>query len=406
MRLRALLFAPEVHPTFRPDVAVLFGKYLPRLGVQADLVTVTRSGEDAAPWGGGQVFGPPQSSGRLAKHLQSLANDWRALLRLRSGYELVIVRDKPIFAAFALVAARLAGVPFGYWMSFPMPESHLAFARERGLSIGVVRLAVAYARGFLCSWSLYRFVMPLADIAFLQSDAMVADLQRRGVPMRHPVAVPMGVDHEAADASAEVNDARIEPWLAAMQERPAVVYLGTLERRRRMEIAVQAMDLARRRRPELLMVLIGDSFEPADLVQLKALVESLGLAQHVIFTGWLDTASAWRLVRAARIGLSTVPRGPLHDVASPTKLVEYLAQGLPVVANDQPDQAWVIEQSNGGLCTTHDAPALADAIVRLIEAPEQAVSMGRTGRDWVRRHRGYDSIAAHVAQAMQSLRSA
>lgn len=404
MSLRALLFAPEVHPTFRPDVAVLFGKYLPRLGVQADMVTVTRS--EAPAWGGGQVFGPTQSRGRLGKHLQSIANDWRALLRLRRGYDLVIVRDKPIFSSFALIAARIARVPFGYWMSFPMPESHFAFARERGLSIGVVRLAVAYARGFLCSWSLYRFVLPRADIAFLQSDAMVADLQSRGIRMRRPVAVPMGVDHEAADASASVNDARIEPWLATMRARPAVVYLGTLERRRRMEIAVQAMDLARRRRPDLLMVLIGDSFEPADMVQLKALVDSLGLSEHVIFTGWLDTASAWRLVREARIGLSTVPRGPLHDVASPTKLVEYLAQGLPVVANDQPDQAWVIEQSGGGLCTTHDAPALAEAIVRLVDAPEQAASMGRTGREWVLRHRGYDSIAAHVAQAMQSLRAA
>lgn len=405
MSLRALLFVPEVHPTFRPDVSVLFGKYLPRLGVRADIVTVTRDAQGAA-WGGGEVFGPAQSRGRVARHLQAIVNDWRALARVRKGYGLVIVRDKPIFASFALIAARLARVPFAYWMSFPMPESHFEFARERGLSIGIARLAVAYVRGFLASVSLYRFVMPRADIAFLQSDAMVADLQGRGIRMRRPVAVPMGVDHEAAEASTAAADARIEPWLAAMRERPSVVYLGSLERRRRMEVALQAMDLARQRRPDLLMVLVGDSFEPADMADLKAQVESLGLSQHVIFTGWLNTASAWTLVRHARVGLSFVPRGPLLDVASPTKLVEYLAQGLPVVANDLPDQAWVIAQSGGGLCTGHDAAELADAILRLVESPERAAEMGRTGREWVLRHRGYDSIAAHVAQAMQSLHAA
>ena len=405
MSLRALLFVPEVHPTFRPDVTVLFGKYLPRRGVHADIVTVTRD-EPPADWGGGQVFGPPQSSGRVAKHLQKIFNDLRSLARIRKGYGLVIVRDKPIFASLALVAARLARVPFAYWMSFPMPESHFDFARERGLSIGIVRLAIAYVRGFLCTVSLYRFVMPRADIAFLQSDAMVADMQSRGIRMRRPVAVPMGVDHEAAISPSAPVDARIEPWLAAMRERPSVVYLGTLERRRRMEVAVQALAIARERLPELMLVLVGDSFEPGDMVQLRALVDAMGQTENVIFTGWLDTASAWRIVREARVGLATCPRGHIHDTASPTKLVEYLAQGLPVVANDQPDQAWVVAQSGGGLCTGHDGAQMAEAIVRLIEAPEQAASMARAGRDWVLRHRGYDSIAAHVAQAMQSLRTA
>lgn len=404
MSLRALLFVPEVHPTFRPDVAVLFGKYLPRLGVRADIVTVKRD-EQAEAWGGGEVFGPSQSSGRVGRHLQRIVNDWRALARIRKGYDLVIVRDKPIFASFALIAAKLARVPFAYWMSFPMPESHFDFARERGLSIGIVRLTIAYVRGFLCMVSLYRFVMPRADIAFLQSDAMVADMQARGIRMRRPVAVPMGVDHEAAVSPTAPFDARIEPWLAAMRERPSVVYLGTLERRRRMEVAVQAIAIARQRRPELMLVLVGDSFEPDDMVKLRALVDEMGQKDHVIFTGWLDTASAWRIVREARIGLATYPRGHIHDTASPTKLVEYLAQGLPVVANDQPDQAWVVEQSGGGLCTSHDGAKFAEAILSLVDTPQQAASMGRTGRDWVLRHRGYDSIAAHVAQAMQSLRA-
>ena len=38
MTLKILQLVPESLPTFRPDVAVLFGKYLPRHGVSCDIV--------------------------------------------------------------------------------------------------------------------------------------------------------------------------------------------------------------------------------------------------------------------------------------------------------------------------------------------------------------------------------
>jgi hypothetical protein len=38
--------------------------------------------------------------------------------------------------------------------------------------------------------------------------------------------------------------------------------------------------------------------------------------------------------------------------ASPTKLVEYMALGKAVVANDHPDQRMVLEQSGAGICVT------------------------------------------------------
>ena len=38
--LRVLLATAESHPTHRPDVAVLFGRMLPALGVQVDLLAL------------------------------------------------------------------------------------------------------------------------------------------------------------------------------------------------------------------------------------------------------------------------------------------------------------------------------------------------------------------------------
>ena len=44
-------------------------------------------------------------------------------------------------------------------MSFPLPESALEFARERGPSIGLLRWLVVYCRGLLAYWALYKVVL-------------------------------------------------------------------------------------------------------------------------------------------------------------------------------------------------------------------------------------------------------
>lgn len=398
--MRILYFVREFHPTFRVDVAVLFGKYLPRLGVQSDLVTTVEDGP-SIPWGGGQVFGATAAAGRIRRHLQSLSNDFSGLLKLRDGYDVIIVRDKPAFALFAWIASKLFRVPFGYWMSFPMPDEWLDFARERRSSLGFVRWAVVYLRGWFSYWALYKVVLPQADVAFLQSDAMVKDLRGRGVQMKHAVAVPMGVDHEAVDRSAAVLDERAAGWVTLMQQRETIVYLGTLERNRRLEIALHAFDRVRRSRPEALLALVGDAHEPDDVELLKDLTAKLGLSEHVIFTGWMSIAAAWTLVRAARVGFSPFPRGPIHETASPTKTVEYLALGLPVVANDQPDQAWVLQQSGGGLCTKLEADDLAQAMVQMLGDPEAARRYGEAGRVWVLANRSYERLASLVHAALR-----
>lgn len=398
--MKLLYFVREFHPTFRVDVAVLFGKYLPRLGVVSDLVTTLENGP-AHSWGGGAVFGNRASPGRVERHVQSIANDLAGLLRIGRGYDMVLVRDKPAFALFAWLAAKLMRVPFGYWMSFPMPEEWLDFARARGASIGRLRWMAVYLRGAFSYWALYKVVLPRADVAFLQSEAMVNDLLSRGIRMKHPVAVPMGVDHEAVQQKDPELDEKAAGWLRLMRERETIVYLGTLERNRRLEIALHAFDEVRRSRPDALLALVGDAHEPEDVKILKDLTRQLGLTDHVVFTGWMSIASAWTLVRAARVGFSPFPRGPIHETASPTKTVEYLALGLPVVANDQPDQAWVLEQSGGGLCTKLEAAALAQAMVQMLSNPEAARQYGEAGRVWVLANRSYERLASLVHGALR-----
>ena len=82
-----------------------------------------------------------------------------------------------------------------------------------------------------------------------------------------------------------------------------------------------------------------------------------------------------------------------------TKLIEYMALGKAVVANDHPEQRLVIAASGSGICTRYAEEPFADAIIRLLKHPNQAVEMGIKGKRYVAEHRIYSKIADLVVYA-------
>jgi glycosyltransferase involved in cell wall biosynthesis len=110
-------------------------------------------------------------------------------------------------------------------------------------------------------------------------------------------------------------------------------------------------------------------------------------------------------VQEADVCVSPFFPTPVLNSTSPTKLIEYLAMGKSVVANDHPEQRLVMAESGGGYCVPYDEQAFADAIVRLLREPQVAQDMGRRGREYVMKHRSYEVVADIVEQRLLTLTS-
>ena len=390
-----LLFATiEPCPTFRPDVAALFGKFLPALGVASDLVAErARDAAGEVRWGGGEPL--LVSCGRLrpGRYAASFAHYARTLLGAdATRYHAIQVRDMPLVALIGLAAARLKRLPFFYWMSFPTAEGQIALARQRGLSAGLLRFLFPLLwRGWAYYFLLYRIVLPRADHVFVQSERMREDLVAKGIARRKLTPVVMGVDLElsAPERIAPADD----PRLAGKR---VLVYLGTLDPDRRIDILLDMLKLVCARFPDALLVLVGETEDEWEGRWLRRRAREAGVAHATLFTGWLPLHEGWRYVRAAEIGLSPIPRGTLFDCGSPTKLVEYLALGVPVVANDNPDQERIL-RAGGGLCVPLTPQDFAGAVCRLLADTPLRRAMAASGQAYVRAKRGYDTLARHVA---------
>jgi len=400
-------------PPRRADVLTLFGAELPRHGVHAELVgqagpdaanspdAVNRP--DAADGAGQPDPGGMQVVGSLGSRFAAVFSPFwdvlgllRAWRRVRPGC--IQVRDKIASAFVAWLAARLLGVPFVYWMSFPIVEG-FEVRRDAIGKRGRGALWLAHAlRAQASRLLLYRLVLPRADHVFVQSEAMRVWLAGRGIAPGRMTAVPMGVDSALFERAAIVpsSDPRLDG-------RRVVVYLGSVAQSRQSGFLLDVALLLRARLPEVLLVIAGDAPSLDEMAWMRREIASLKLDRHVLLTGWLPQREALGYAVRAEVGLSPIPRGVLFDVSSPIKLVEYLALGLPSVANDIPDQALVLEESGAGLCVPMQAQEFAEATLRLLDDRVLAAGLAARGPPWVRAHRSYAILGRKVAQVYSAI---
>ena len=384
-------------PPRRADVLTLFGVELPRHGIRTALVGQATSSSAAshATWPGGALH----LAGRFGGAVNSILAPFLDGLGLLRAWRLarpdcLQVRDKVLIAVLARLFAALLRIPLVYWMSFPIVEGYAA--RVQG---GHVRGMYVRWLHWLRAWStralLYRVVLPGASLVFVQSAAMADALAARGLPRARLVAVPMGVDLALFHTVVPATDPRLDG-------RTVIVYLGSVARAR---ASAFLLDLAAAfDRPGMLLVIAGDAPSPDEAAWFRAELARRDLGDRILFTGWLAHATALGYCARAHVAIAPIPRGALFDVSSPTKLVEYLALGIPAVASDIPDQRFVLEQSGAGHCVQMTVPDFHAAIIALLDDPDRC-ARGARGQAWVRAHRGYDVIGRQVAAHYRGLLS-
>ncbi|MEW5773559.1 MAG: glycosyltransferase family 4 protein [Thermodesulfobacteriota bacterium] len=391
--MKLLCFLRDPFPTFRPDVTALLGKYLPRQDISCNVVALPAAGNTTRPvaWEGGEVLLGPGYRTRPARQVGALVHDLRCLLGQAGRHDAILVRNKIVTAALALPVARWLGIPVYYHMTFTFPEDDLHRARTQGLSLGAVRLAFTWLRGMATGLLLYRYVLPRLDKAILTSDALRDALVARGIPGDRLMVLPIGVDMERTDLL------RADSGPGPDQ---AMAYLGTLDRTRRVDFLFEVLARVRERCPDARLRLIGDASTPAEREWLETRARELGVERAVEITGWLPQDQAWRLAARSRVGVCALPLTHATQTMTPTKAVEFMALGLPLVVNEHPDQARLVNESGCGRCVPYDAGSFAAAVADLLQDPEAAREMGARGLEHVRAQRAYAVLSLRMAQLL------
>ncbi|MCQ4162751.1 glycosyltransferase family 4 protein [Roseomonas sp. GC11] len=289
-------------------------------------------------------------------------------LALGERWDLVIASSTPLTVAVpALLAKRLRGTPFIFEIRDPWPE-------------------LPRAMGGVPRWALGGMGM-LADAACRNAAAVVALSEgmaetalARGAHPDHVHVVPNGCD-------LDLFGPQVTPWRPAEAAPWEVlaVYAGAHGRANGLEHLLEsAAALRARGERRIRLLLIGEGSEKA---RLKAEAAARGL-YNVTFLAPLPKRQLAALLAGAQVGLQCLAPVPeFAEWTAPNKLMDYLAAGLPVVANLSGRAARLLAEGPCGIATPpRDAEAMADALVWMADHPAHRNAMGRAARQQAERH--------------------
>ena len=391
-KLRFLFVSSDKFPPFRVDVSILFGKELVERGHIIDWLLQsdeTLHNAYQTEWSGCKVYVGSTDNGtsigsRLRKNLHDIFHDFKMFRTLRkSRYDFILVKDKFISALMAIAASRIFGVKLIYWLSFPVPEFYLHELRE-----STARYPLIYwIRGHFSKILLYRIIMHFSHHIFVQSEKMKRDIALQGISGEKMTSVPMGVSTKETPFFGYKSEQN------GLNKKKIVLYLGTLTKARKMDFLIRVFEKVLKREKNVQLYLIGGGEDLSDEQILKDEAKMLGIEDVIFITGFVPRQEAWAYVKKADVCVSPYYPTPILNSTSPTKLIEYMAMGKAVVANDHPEQRLVISESKAGICVPYEENAFAEAVLYLLNHPEEAKEMGSRGRKYVEKHRSYEQIA-------------
>jgi len=223
-----------------------------------------------------------------------------------------------------------------------------------------------------------RMVVRDADAVISVSRPLVK--LRKGQGAKQVLYLPNGVNFE------RFNEANRQREAAGVRA-PTLLYSGTLDLRWGVDLPLRAMPMLRQQLTGVRLLIAGTG--PAE-GELKALSQSLGLDEAVSFLGMVPYKDLPQVMALADVGLATSREDIFRHYASPLKIVEYMAAGLPVICSGGGEAELMINESRGGINIAFLPEAFALAAQALLNKPEelaayrQAAIAYASSRTWER----------------------
>ena len=185
---------------------------------------------------------------------------------------------------------------------------------------------------------------------------------------------------------------------------PLVLHLGGHERNRGVHLMIQAFSLVAQQFPDAQLLLVGHFVPPALEAEVRAHIRSKSLEQSITITGQVPFEKIGEYLAQAAVGWVPWQSYPKNEKNIPTKLFEYMAYGVPIVASDLASTRPFVRDGENGYCVAAADPrAHAQAILKILQNPTAGLAMGRRGQQAVQSRYNWDSESKKLIALYQTL---
>ncbi len=362
------------------------GAQLPRditiaLAAQGYDVEVICGSDQYAPMEGGSIIPNPAHHGvRIRKVARWVSGDIHRLKLLRqlwfyiasapmlflrrSPSVYVTQTNPPLIIWLVAVAARIHNCPFIIVAQDLYPEVILAH-----------RMLKAEGAGARLLQKIFRWAYRRASIVVSLGPTMSERLEAKGVQKSRIRCISNWATGEEHVVRGEQNVLRAA-W--GLENKTVILYSGNLGNAHDIETPLRAFVDAHAEHPELRLVFVGKGTR---LAEAQALAGQLNIAPAVQFHPLVPMDLLPHSLGLADVALVTLRSG-FEGLVVPSKLLGYMARGVPTIYVGPPsDVQIVIDEAGGGICIESGRTREAsDAFIKLAADPGTRAAMGAAAR--------------------------
>lgn len=224
-------------------------------------------------------------------------------------YEIIHVHSVPDFEVFAAFIPRLFGARIVLDIHDIVPEF---YASKFGVSsVSLVFRALAFIE---------RLSIAFSDHVIISNHLWQEKLIRRSVRRDKCTAI-INYPNLAVFSQKSYATSRTDTF--------TMCYPGTLNQHQGVDLAIRAVALIRDSAPNLKFLVIGDGPERE---RLKSLIEEHKLSDSVSIQGFVPIEKIAEIMASVDLGVVPKRNNSFGDEAFSTKIMEFMAMGVPVLA--------------------------------------------------------------------------
>ena len=193
-------------------------------------------------------------------------------------------------------------------------------------------------------------------------------------------------------------EARCKTNLAFEDKDFVIGYAGSLKKRHGLKYLIKALREMKAEFINIKGLIVGDGPE---MESLKEEVENSGLADRVVFTGYIEHENVHLYMAASDILYGVLDP---EEVENPIKCYEYLASARPVITSHKKEFAFVDKYGFGVNINELDDKEIIEAIKRLYNLDQsERLHMGIKGREHILKKHTWDNISDYILDDYNSI---
>jgi glycosyltransferase involved in cell wall biosynthesis len=298
-------------------------------------------------------------------------------LFLSEHYDVIHVHNMPDFLVFTCLIPKLFGAKIILDIHDPMPEVYSSkFPKAKnGLGIRLMRFEEKASAGFADA-------IVTANLHFRET------LIKRGIPASKITVVNNYPNPNIFDRSAHSTQKE------KSEERFILIFPGTIAPRYGLEVAIKALPLLKSKIQNISLLIVGKQDEYSK--SLIFLANQQGVDSIVEFRAQVPQEEIPGLLVQADVGIYPALPDPHMSIATPTKLLEFAAMGLPILTSRLGIVEEMFDKSAVMFFDPGDANQFAQCVLRLYESPELRKELvNNTDRTFVQKRSWAQEFSAY-----------